>query len=270
VNALRAKAGRAGAQRRPTAKGATRHRRAVATRRVAYQLWLNRALVLAAVGAVLAAAGWCVHTLRQIPVQRITVTGELEHTSRAAVEELVEPALSGGFLSADLDLIRGQLRALPWVYEARVRRQWPNALEIRVVEQLPIARWGSGGFLNHEGEVFQSLNAAGWQHLPRLQGPEGAEREMMAAYLRLNELLAPLDLAVLELALDERGELAARLDAGFSLALGRDELVERVQRFALVYQRELRRSEAPLERVDLRYNNGLAVAFRDLPRVAGR
>ena len=83
--------------------------------------------------------------LQSIPVQQISVTGELEHTQREVVQEMIQPSLVGGFLGADLQSIRQQLEGLPWVYEATVRRKWPAALEIHVVEQLPIARWGEAG-----------------------------------------------------------------------------------------------------------------------------
>ena len=115
---------------------------AVAKPRRMSSAWLNRLLVLAGVGVVLAAAVQAYMALERIPVQRISVTGELEHTRSEVVQEMVQPALSGGFLNADLQLIRQELEALPWIYEGNVRRKWPNALEIHVIEQLPIARWG--------------------------------------------------------------------------------------------------------------------------------
>ena len=145
---------------------------------------------------VLLAAAQAYITLQSIPVQRIGVTGELEYTQTAVVQELVQPELAGGFLKADLQRIRTQLEGLPWIYEATVRRKWPNALEINVVEQLPIARWGDDGFLNHEGEVFHSGKAGQWQSLPQLQGPEGTARALMDNYQRLLEILAPLGLTL--------------------------------------------------------------------------
>ncbi|WP_116368599.1 cell division protein FtsQ/DivIB [Parahaliea mediterranea] len=231
--------------------------------------WLNRLLILLGGGAVLAAGLQGYIRLQAIPVERIGVTGKLKHTQTELVQQMVQPALAGGFLNADLVQIREQLEALPWIYEASVRRRWPNSLEIHVIEQLPIARWGQGGFLNHEGMVFQTANADAWSHLPRLEGPEGQQQSMMASYQRLDELLAPLGLGVQVLAMDSRGQLSAELGNGIELQLGGNDFRERVQRFGAIYASELAPRANEVARVDLRYQSGLAVAFHEPAQVAG-
>ena len=133
--------------------------------------WLNRLLILLAAAVVLTAATKGFLAIQGLPVQRISITGELEHTQAQAVQDIVQPSLAGGFLKADLHQIQRQLESLPWIYEASVRRRWPAALEIHILEELPIARWGWDGFLNHEGEVFHSDKNGDWNSLPLLQGP---------------------------------------------------------------------------------------------------
>ena len=251
------------------AKGATRKvKDAAPTRSVS--AWLNRLIILAGSVVVLAAALQAYITLQSLPVTQISVTGKLEHTRKDEIQQLIQPALSGGFLNADLALIRGQLQGLPWIYEVNVRRRWPSALEIHVVEQLPIARWGEMGFLNHEAQVFQTNREGNWDDLPLLQGPEGTARVLMANYQRLEEFLQPLRLEVTELSLDERGQLEAVLQGDTRVLLGRDEFVERVKRLVSLYQGELAGRRVEVARVDLRYESGLAVVFRELEtQVAG-
>jgi cell division protein FtsQ len=250
--------------RRP-AQGATRNpvaaEKAPATRRNA--AWINRALILIGAGVVLAAATKAFITVESLPVQRISVTGQLAHTQAQAVEDLVQPSLAGGFLNADLQQIRQQLEGLPWIYEATVRRKWPNALEIHVVEELPIARWGKDGFLNHEGEVFRSDKDGDWDSLPLLSGPEGSAQSLMEKYQRLVEILTPLNLAVKQLAVDDRGEMEAVLAGGMQLNLGNVNFLGRMHRFVGIYRTELAARSHDIARVDLRYESGVAVAFRD-------
>jgi cell division protein FtsQ len=256
------------AAKRGGAKGATR-RVETQERPPRNHAWLNWLLILVGAGVVVAAAVQAYSTLQSIPVQHIVVTGQLEHTRTEALQEMVQPALVGGFLRADLQRIRQQLEALPWIYEASVRRRWPNALEIDVVEQLPIARWGDNGFLNHEGQVFRPSNDSDWQALPLLQGPEGAARTLMATYQRMVELLSAVGLAVTRLAVDERGQVEAELEGGIRLLLGGSDFLERMHRFLAIYRSELAARAGDVERVDLRYESGIAVAFREPPLVAG-
>ena len=257
-------------KRRTPAGGATRRAKAApASGRRLAAAWLNRSLILVGAGIVLAAGLQAWLTLRAIPVEQVAVTGKLEHTQTEAVQAMVQPALAGGFLNADLDQMRAQLEDLPWIYSATVRRRWPSTLEIHVVEQLPIARWGDSGYLNHEAAVFQSPNAARWEGLSTLRGPEGSERLLVARYQRLEELLAPTEEQVAVLSQDERGQLEATLESGIQLLLGKEEFVERVQRFVALYRLELSDRLAEVERVDLRYQSGAAVAFSEAGQIAG-
>ncbi|MCB1707661.1 MAG: cell division protein FtsQ/DivIB, partial [Halioglobus sp.] len=230
---------------------------------------LNRVIVLTGAGIVLVAALQGYIALQSIPVQYIKVTGELAHTRTDLIQEMIQPALVGGFLRADLQRIRTQLEELPWIYQATVQRRWPNALEIHVVEQLPIARWGDSGFLNHEGQVFQSESSQDWQALPRLDGPRGSAQALVAGYQRLVEILAPVHLSVAQLTVDERDQVEVVLAGGIRLLLGSEDFLERMHRFVAIYRTELAARAADVERVDLRYETGVAVAFTESSRVAG-
>ena len=251
------------------AQGATRKVAAAPAPRRS-MAWLNWLMILAGAGIVLAAATKAYLTLQAVPVQQITVTGELAHTQMEMVQEMVQPALAGGFLRADLQRIREQLQSLPWIYEATVRRKWPAELEIHVVEQLPIARWGEDGFLNHEGAIFHSARSGAWEALPLLQGPEGSAGSLMATYRRMVAMLSPLGINLEQLVVDERGQVEAMLVGGTRLILGGDDFLERMHRFVEIYRRELAARAADVARVDLRYQSGVAVAFREPPQVAGR
>jgi cell division protein FtsQ len=254
--------------RRP-AQGATRNSVAVIESSRWSSAWLNRLLILLCAAVVLAAATKAIITVESLPVQRISVTGELEHTQAQAVQDMVQPCLAGGFLHADLQQIRRQLEGLPWIYEATVRRKWPNALEIHVVEEMPIARWGHDGFLNHQGEVFHSGKSGDWNSLPLLLGPDGSAQSLVAKYQRLVEMLAPLNLSVEQLAVDERGQMEAVLAGGMQLNLGGEDFLGRMHRFVKIYRTELAARGTDVVRVDLRYESGIAVAFSASSQVAG-
>lgn len=256
------------ARKRKSANGATR-RKSVQERRPRSFAWMNRFFVFLGLSVVCAALVKAVLTLNAIPVERIVVTGKLAYTQKLALQEMIQPALIGGFLGADLSRIQRQLEQLPWVYQAVVRRQWPSALEIHVVEQLPIARWGDSSFLNHEGELFHPSGKSSWEFLPVLTGVDGQEQELIRAYQYISESLRPMALAVSELASNDRGQLRAVLSSGTELLLGSSELSERLDRFTTLYQASGETISTEIERVDLRYHSGLAVVFRKSPAVAG-
>lgn len=236
---------------------------------VRLQQWFNRSLIIVAVAGVALATGWGLRQLKAMPVKHILISGDVHHLPTERVKTLVQPWLAGGFLGADLSMIRERLMELPWVYEASVRRRWPDEVVIKLTGQTPIARWGANAFLNHEGDVFVSDGSASdLQSLPLLRGPQGMQKVMMSDYLRLHDALQPLQLRIETLVMDARGELRAKVNKGFWLVLGREDLMARLKRFEQVYSSRLALGE-PLEKIDLRYNNGMAVSFAQVPSVAG-
>jgi cell division protein FtsQ len=217
------------------------------------------------VGAAVLAGAW---QALQIPVERVMISGDLREVSRERLTESVNRSLQGGFLSVNIQQIRASVESLPWVYRANIKRRWPNRLEIQVVEQLPIARWGDDGYLNHAGELFAPGQMIVDAELPRLAGPSGSEAELMRHYKQIQDDLQPLDLQVEQLSMDSRGSLRAQLTGGSELVFGHGDISGKLQRFARVFQAQLAPRVAQLRSIDLRYSHGVAVAWSE-PAVAG-
>lgn len=252
--------GRASASRRQPARPALD--RATVAR------WLNRLLLATGFAIVLLIGQRAWEALESMPVGRIAVAGTLDAPRQHALQSAVQRALEGGFVAADLSRVREALEALPWVYSASVRRRWPDTLDIRVVEQLPIARWGDSGFLNHEGLIFAASGDEAWSELPIIHGPAGSERRLMQHYQRLHDLLAAAELSVARLEQDSLGQLHAELQSGLRINLGNDNFLLRVQRFLDLYRNDLVQRTEQVASVDLRYAKGAAVTFHEPPQLA--
>ena len=69
--------------------------------------------------------------------------------------------------------------------------------------------------------------------------------------------------SVARLELRERGSWFLSTGQGIELLLGRDHLVEKMRRFTAIYGKALKEQQANIARIDLRYANGLAVAWRE-------
>lgn len=230
--------------------------------------WLNRLLLASGLAIVLLVGQHAWNALVSMPVGRIAVAGTLDVLRQDALQSAVQQALDGGFVAADLSRVRESLEALPWVYSASVRRRWPDTLDIRVVEQLPIARWGDSGFMNHQGEVFAGRGHESWSELPVIHGPAGSEQRLMQHYQRLRDLLAAAELSVVRLEQDSLGQLHAELQSGLRINLGNESFLLRVQRFLDLYRNDLVQRAEQVARVDLRYAKGAAVLFHEPPQLA--
>ena len=231
--------------------------------------WTGSLVTLAATAVLVVAGLIGLEALRALPVERIVVAGKLEHLRQQSVRESLAAELGDGLLFLDLRALRETLEELPWVYRAELRRRFPDTLEVRVVEQVPIARWGDAAFLNHEARVIDVSNASRWSDLPRLRGPRGSAPRMMANYRRLRDDLAPLLLTPVALSEDDFGQLEARLDNGVTLQFGDRDFTRRLQRFTRLWRQALDSNAASISRVDLRYDEGAAVALKAGEQFAG-
>ncbi|MGF1664651.1 MAG: cell division protein FtsQ/DivIB [Acidimicrobiia bacterium] len=97
---------------------------------------LTRLFVLLGVVAVLAAVVWAFRS----PMLALA-TFEVSGATRVDVPAVLNEAgvVEGmPLMDVDVDLARTQLEAEPWVESATVGRRWPNAIEIGVVERVPV------------------------------------------------------------------------------------------------------------------------------------
>ena len=197
------------------------------------------------------------------PLTNVMIGGNFTFLETAELSELVVREIDGGFLSVDLGHLGEVLREHPWVDEVNVRREWPSILKVEVIEEVPIARWGEKGFLNRLGEELLIENNSHLGALPVLRADFGSSREMMENYQLMAELLIPTGLKIAELKRDNLGVWFIDTATGVRLVIGRDQVGEKMRRFSMVWAAGLSQQLKHIESIDLRYPNGLAVAWKD-------
>lgn len=218
--------------------------------------------------AVITATGYGVNlAVQKVSAQKIEkvhIDGSLNFVSEDQIKQAIGADVSSSSLvSVDLDRLKQELEDLPWIREAEIRRQWPDAISIHVEEEIAIARWGSKQLLNQQGQVFEPDNIEGeQQQLPLLSGPDHSEAKVMKQYQGFNQLLYPLGVRIRDLTLNPNGSYELTLTNGVWVKLGRQEVLERLRRLVVFLQSDYGKDLHNVEAIDLRYRNGLAVARR--------
>lgn len=197
------------------------------------------------------------------PVSGISVEGDFEHLRRTRVEAVLSEQVNAPFLQLDLARIKAALEAEPWVERASVRRRWPDRLHVRVHEQQPIARWNDSGFLNRYGEIIELEDGRVLSGLPELQANDRDAARMMERYLELTQILRSTGLHIKALHKEPTGSWRLQVSDGTWVVMGRDRILEKAQDFVRVFHRHLKESWTRVDQVDLRYANGLAVAWEE-------
>lgn len=226
------------------------------------------ALVLVVLPVVAVLNGWL--AADRWPIERLQVTAEFQRVSAEQVSHAIAPQLSAGFFALDIEGISEAVAALPWVAEVEVRKRWPNALEVRLVEHRARARWGEVRLVSEQGELFVAPGGDVLQGLPQLEGPDDRVAEVLAFHAFAMQSLSGSGLSVRRLRLSLRGSWSLDLADGARVLLGRSDAAIRLDRLANHLPALLAADGRALERADFRYANGFAVRWRaeesDTPR----
>jgi cell division protein FtsQ len=95
---------------------------------------------------------------------------------------------SGSLLFLNVAQVRTNVKALPLVAEATVRKLYPDRVNIQIVEREPFALWQQDGTVNvvsADGTIIDGLSDKRYLKLPHVVGP--------GAYKQVREFVAMLD-----------------------------------------------------------------------------
>lgn len=233
--------------------------------RVNWYLWSGIGFLSLVIGSFVV-AGYQLHKFLNdastLPIEAVAIKGERTYTTDRDIQIALQDLMQRSFFSADISLVQQALEALPWVYRASVRREWPAKLRVYLQEQQPVAHWNGASWLNVHGEVFEAPARPELEYLPQLSGPDDMGVEVLTAYAQVNSLLKINGFTLASLNLTPRHAWHATLENGIVLDLGREDKIARIQRFITVYPL-LAKQDKPIARVDLRYDTGLAVGWGD-------
>jgi cell division protein FtsQ len=226
--------------------------------------WLNRRFA-AGVMVVVLGAGiyWASEPVAKIferPIKSVVVEGEFQLISKQRATELIGNEIDGDFLQLDLMELKEALLSDPWVEKVTLNRRWPDTLVVKIIEQKPIARWGDG-FLNQRGEIIRVEEAGPLSGLPWLQGSEADAIEILQQYQDLSQILRSRGLDVLELKCDSKKSWRLTVKNHVEIAIGRDQVMEKIRRFVTVYDAHLSSVWSDVKAIDVRYTNGVAVRW---------
>ncbi len=218
-------------------------------------------LIVGALGLALYFVAEPVAELVDRPLASVMVEGDFHYISKERAMALISAEIHEDFLQLDLMRMKTALENEPWVEHAALARRWPDALEVRITEEQPIARWGTDGFLNQRGELVQVDNIDALAALPLLQGSAADASKIMQQYQDLSQLLRSRGLDVIELKCDSKKSWRLMLKGDVEVAIGRDQVMEKMRRFMTVYDQHLSEVWQDVTAIDVRYTNGVAVQW---------
>lgn len=215
--------------------------------------------------------------ISSMSLKKIIIYGNSTHHSISSFKKNIVPVLKGNFFSINLKNTRIAFESLPWISSARVKRVFPNRIEIYLQEHKPVALWGmQDGFkmINADGVIFDSSeDDHDYEELPQFIGPEGQSSLMLDMYTKINTILMPLKVKLVKIELSTRGSWTAILEGGAQLELGRGSIeiiAERIKLFTSTLDKaasNLNIDIKALQYSDLRHTNGYALKMNGITTI---
>ncbi len=198
-----------------------------------------------------------------LPIKQVRIEGDFTRLSPVDLQLLVTDKVRGGFFNLDVDAVRLALLDEPWVSEVTVKRIWPDALRVIVIEQVPAVRWGGSGLLNSFGEYFAPDNTTIPAELPLLLGPAGSEVNLLNRFNSMQERVQSIGFNIASINLDERRAWSFQLNNGIKVVLGRRDFEERFNRFLTLIPTTISGRIEQTESIDMRYTNGFSILWKN-------
>lgn len=219
-------------------------------------------MVLLAVAAIAAVVLGLKMFKKRLKVNDIVISGN----SRLEREDVLGPLKvkrGESLFSLHFSELRGRLKHNPWIKKVDLRKRYPDTLEIRIEEAVPMALLSLKNRLylvDGDGTRLESIKGETVPFLPVIKdiGPE-FKKEMKEA-LKLVEVLSAKgvlsDRESVEIGLESYG-LTVNMDGEF-IKVGYGDYAEKFERW-IELEPEIRKRGLPVQYVDLRFKDTVIV-----------
>ena len=196
-----------------------------------------------------------------LPIRSIQLQGNFANIEQHEVEAALEKYIGQGFFSRDINEMQQTLHANSWTDSVSVRRIWPDKPRVMMKEKKPVARW-DGEHLLSDSAIVYPADTGSFSHLPVVHAANHQPAWVLEQFYRLEAQFISVDERLMALHADSRGALDLELINGLQIKLGRGSIDHKIDRLVSIYQQQILPRREQIQRLDLRYSNGFAVAWK--------
>nr|WP_285817594.1 cell division protein FtsQ/DivIB [Echinimonas agarilytica] len=197
-----------------------------------------------------------------LPVQSLQIHGERRFVTDDMVrQKLLANGPLPSLTSLDVNWVRQTLVELPWIKHVSIRKEWPDQLDVHVVEFVPVARWQQHRLVTQGGDLFEVPDTSLVSELPHVDASDGLVDDALKMLAQAKSLTEDTELQIASMVITARHSWTITLANGIELRLGREQALLRFKRFLMLFPTLQLEQQALPEYVDLRYDTGAAVRW---------
>jgi cell division protein FtsQ len=200
-------------------------------------------------------------TPKYFPIKHLELNASYEHVKQNDIKKITNLYTDDGFFRLNVWKLKQQLSKSPWIYTASVRRGWPDTINIDIVEQRPVLRWGKDSLVNQDGGIFTPPITTFPKGLPIIFGPNDKKTEIFVIYHQIILALEPLNLTIKKLTLKPQHYWELLLSNDIIVYMKERSPLEQIKLLTNIYNKlDIKHAQKP-QVIDLRYQSGLAIKW---------
>lgn len=207
---------------------------------------------------IIAMIAWVIFSPDRV-LQKYSLKTTLKQVKEEQIETIIKPYIGSSFWRLDIKNIHTSLVKLDWVYQAQVSRQWPNSLDIKLVEQVPIARWGEKALISQYGKIFYPPNIDYFTEYVQLTGNSLDSQKLLEKLLIFQNEFNKLNWTINHLEKRIDNVWVINFTSGNKIIVAEKNWHKQISRFMRSYPQIKIDIRSQAQAYDLRYSNGFVL-----------
>ena len=193
------------------------------------------------------------------PIRVINIEGDFKRVSLKTIQSVTSEMKNKGFLSLRQTSYREKLESFDWVKSVQLSKEWPDTVNINVIEDDVVGIWNNELLLNSSGSLYVLDKRVIPSELIQFFGPEDLVDPVYKQFKLYNNELIARGILIEKIGLDLRGSWSVTVRPGIEIKLGNQNTNERFNRFLMVWDESLLENFELISYIDLRYAEGFVI-----------
>lgn len=201
-------------------------------------------------------------------IRRLEMIADVDKVPIARLKDALQPAWSGSYFTADIDLMREAAEELPWVKSAQVERVWPDGIRVRLALFNAMAQYEDGRLVSDDGFLFAANpeeEQGAPSRLPVIKCAQNQVGEATKNYKAFEKIFEKINADVMEVSISDRQSWSIVVESSYfpplPIELGQNEdgsIIGKVEEIAGAFPSMIELMGAPPSSIDARYDGAFA------------
>lgn len=193
------------------------------------------------------------------PVTSIKIEGDLKRVPTKKVDSILSELMNQGFLTINQSKYKDRLESIDWVKSVRINKEWPNKINVLVIEDDVVGLWNKKLLLNSSGELYNLDQRVVPKELIQFFGPDDRVNDVYERFNLYNDELVTRGILIEKIELNLRGSWEITIRPSIKIKLGEKDTKERFERFLIIWDQSLLENFELISYIDLRYTEGFVI-----------